>query len=106
MADLVVGIDLGTTNSLVARVVNGNPEIVKDAQGERIFVPSVVSYLDDGTAIVGPAARARAVLAPRRTVHSIKRVMGKGLADIEECDRAFLPYELVEEGRKLVRVKV
>src|SRR5580700_4449963 len=105
-ASLVVGIDLGTTNSLVARVVNGKPEIVRDARGERIFVPSVVSFLDDGTAVVGRAARERAATAPRRTVHSIKRLMGKGLAEVSEQDRKLLPYELMEEGRKLVKVKI
>ncbi|HZU97534.1 MAG TPA: molecular chaperone DnaK [Planctomycetota bacterium] len=106
MTDLIVGIDLGTTNSLVARVVNGKPEIVRDAKGERIFVPSVVSFLEDGSVLVGKAARERAATAPRRTVHSIKRLMGKGLAEVSDDDRRLLPYELVEEGRKLVKVKI
>jgi chaperone protein DnaK len=104
--NLIVGIDLGTTNSLVARVVGGKPEIVRDGAGERIFVPSVVSYLDDGSVVVGRAARERSAIAPRRTIHSIKRLMGKGLADVKECDRALLPYELVEADRKLVQVKI
>src|SRR4051812_11777611 len=104
--DLVVGIDLGTTNSLVARVVDGKPEIVRDGSAERIFVPSVVSWLDDGSTIVGRAARERAAQAPRRTVHSIKRLMGKGLAEVSDDDKRLLPYELVEEARKLVKVKV
>jgi molecular chaperone DnaK (HSP70) len=106
MTDLIVGIDLGTTNSLVARVVNGKPEIVRDAEGERIFVPSVVSFLEDGSVLVGKAARERAATAPRRTVHSIKRLMGKGLAEVSDDDRRLLPYELVEEGRKLVKVRI
>jgi molecular chaperone DnaK (HSP70) len=104
--DLIVGIDLGTTNSLVARVKEGTPEIVRDGAGERIFVPSVVSFLDDGSTITGAEARRRAPIAPRRTIHSIKRLMGKGLADVSEKDRALLPYELVEVERKLVRVRV
>ncbi len=104
--ELVVGIDLGTTNSLVARVVDGKPEIVRDEHGERIFVPSVVSWLEDGSALVGRAARERAPQAPRRTVHSIKRLMGKGIDEVSPQDRKLLPYELVEEGRKLVKVKV
>jgi molecular chaperone DnaK (HSP70) len=104
--ELVVGIDLGTTNSLVARVVDGKPEIVRDEKGERIFVPSVVSWLDDGAALVGRAARERAAQAPRRTVHSIKRLMGKGIDEVSAQDKKLLPYELVEEGRKLVKVKV
>src|SRR5690242_15758993 len=104
--ELIVGIDLGTTNSLVARVVDGKPEIVRDGAGEKIFVPSVVSYLDDGDALVGREARKRAPDAPRKTIHSIKRLMGKGLADVTEQDRQLLPYELVEVERKLVRVRV
>src|SRR5262249_3848800 len=106
VSELVVGIDLGTTNSLVGRVVDGRPEIVRDGKGERIFVPSVVSFLDDGSTIVGSEARARAPIAPRRTVHSIKRLMGKGLADPTAADGDMLPYELVETNeRKLVRAK-
>jgi molecular chaperone DnaK (HSP70) len=105
--DLVVGIDLGTTNSLVGLVVNGRPEIARDGSGEKIFVPSVVSFLDDGSVVVGKEARARAPVAPRRTVHSIKRLMGKGLEDLGDADRKHLPYELVETNdRKLVRVKL
>ena len=105
--DLVVGIDLGTTNSLVGLVVNGRPEIVRDGRGEKIFVPSVVSFLDDQSVLVGKEARARAPVAPRRTVHSIKRLMGKGLEDLAAADKNHLPYELVETNdRKLVRVKL
>ncbi|MBI3723121.1 molecular chaperone DnaK [bacterium] len=104
--DLVVGIDLGTTNSLVALVRDGKPVVLRDGAGERIFVPSIVSWRDDASVLVGAEARRRAPEAPRRTVHSIKRLMGKGLEDVTAEDRALLPYELSLADKKLVRVLV
>ncbi len=78
-----VGIDLGTTHSLVATVRSGTPQILSDELGERLL-PSVVRYLDCGAVSVGTKARAQAVSDPRNTLVSIKRLMGRGLRDAQQ----------------------
>ena len=77
----VVGIDLGTTNSLVARVRNGVPEIIRDEKGDGL-VPSVVSIDDAGKVYVGREAERRLLTDSARTVYSVKRFMGRGLGDV------------------------
>jgi molecular chaperone DnaK (HSP70) len=107
--DVILGIDLGTTNSLVARVVNGKPAIVADGDGQPISVPSAVSYPEAGGVLVGKAAVERAPLDPERTVLSVKRLMGHGLEDLSEGVRRHVSVPLVApEGgeRKLVRLKI
>jgi len=102
----VVGIDLGTTNSLVAHWVDGKPEIVRNADGQPVAVPSAVSYLPDGGHVVGHAAVERAAMAPAQTVLSVKRLMGQGLADLRPEVRGHFACELVEVERQRVDVKV
>src|SRR3989440_11843341 len=75
MPDLIVGIDLGTTNSEIAVVENGRPRVIAE-DGDPIL-PSVVGLSEDGRLLVGRAARNQWVLAPDRTVKSIKRKMGQ-----------------------------
>jgi molecular chaperone DnaK len=104
MADLVIGIDLGTTLSLAAWVGPGGPEVLRDDAGRR-FVPSVISITADGEVLVGDEARRRAVADPENTIFSVKRLMGKGLADLGQ-ELRFLPYRVEETDRKLVRVRV
>ncbi len=89
---LAVGIDLGTTNSLVAAVRHGIAEVLDDDHG-RPLLPSVVRYRDDGTVEVGLAAAEQASVDPRNTIVSVKRFMGRGL---EDARRAGTPYEFVE----------
>jgi len=91
--DVVVGIDLGTTNTLLARVVDGEPKIVADRHG-RAITPSVISIDEEGHAVVGDEAKQRALLNPSGTLTSIKRFMGRGVADI--TDVAHLPYKIVQ----------
>ncbi len=104
----VVGIDLGTTNSLAAYMRLGKPEVVRDAAGTAL-VPSCLSFGDDGTVLVGTAARARALADPEHTVFSVKRLMGRTLADLKP-DLPLIPQQLVErdagDGRKVLRVVV
>jgi molecular chaperone HscA len=88
-----VGIDLGTTNSLVAAVRSGLPAVLPDAQG-RALLPSVVRYLADGRAEVGYAALARQSEDPRNTIVSVKRFMGRGLKDVAHAENA--PYDFVD----------
>ncbi|MBL8843398.1 MAG: Fe-S cluster assembly protein IscX [Planctomycetes bacterium] len=103
-AEPIVGIDLGTTNSLVAFFGKEGPQVVRDAAGDPI-VPSVVSFVD-GRVVVGRAARALAIERPRATVWSIKRLMGRSLADLAPAERAALPYEVVAGERGLAKVRI
>ena len=89
----VVGIDLGTTNSLVAHVVDGAPVVIRDASGDAL-VPSIVSVADDNTFFVGREAQRRLLTAPGRTVYSVKRFMGRGLSDVKD-EAAHLPFSFV-----------
>lgn len=90
---LAVGIDLGTTNSLVAAVRNSVAEALPDEQG-RILLPSVVRYLERGGRRIGHTAKEEAVLDPRNTIVSVKRFMGRGRQEVEGVESA--PYEFVD----------
>ncbi len=90
---IAVGIDLGTTHSLVASVRNGVAECLPDTAG-RVILPSAVRYLPNGCRQIGADALAEAATDPRNTLVSVKRFMGRGLSDI--ADRAKLPYDFVE----------
>jgi len=90
---LAVGIDLGTTNSLVATVRNGVAVVLNDADGHALL-PSVVRYAPDGSVAVGYAAQAEAARDPKNTIVSVKRFMGRGLKDIAHADSA--PYDFVD----------
>jgi molecular chaperone HscA len=90
---LAVGIDLGTTNSLVATVRSGVAAVLPDAQG-RPLLPSIVRYFADGRAEVGYAAAARQAEDPKNTIVSAKRYMGRGLKDVAHAENA--PYDFVD----------
>ncbi len=90
---LAVGIDLGTTNSLVATVRNGIAVVLNDEHG-RSLLPSVVRYRPDGSVQVGYEAQAQASLDPHNTIISVKRFMGRGIKDLP--DVATLPYHFVD----------
>ena len=98
---LAVGIDLGTTNSLVATVRSGQSTVIADALG-RPLLPSVVRYGADGSATVGYEAQAVQSSDPRNTIVSVKRFMGRGLSDI--AHRESMPYHF-EEAPGMVRVR-
>ncbi|GAD23492.1 Fe-S protein assembly chaperone HscA [Acidovorax sp. MR-S7] len=89
---VAIGIDLGTTHSLVAAVRNGVAECLPDAQG-RVLLPSVVRYLENGGRQIGHEAAAAHLQDPANTLASVKRFMGRGLADIAGHDK--LPYRFV-----------
>lgn len=90
---LAVGIDLGTTNSLVATVRSSIPEVLSDEEG-RPLLPSVVRYLPNGNAHIGFKAQAAQTTDPRNTIVSVKRFMGRGLKDIAYVEN--LPYDFVD----------
>src|SRR6188474_3022392 len=100
----VVGIDLGTTNSLVAYVQNGAPVVIRDESGDAL-VPSVVSVGNDGTIFVGREAQRRLLTAPTRTVYSVKRFMGRGIDDARD-EAALLPFAIGGEPGGVVRIGV
>ena len=90
-----VGIDLGTTNSLVAVVQAGQPTCLRDEHGS--LLPSVVHYAADGAVVVGQAARGLAAQAPQDTIASVKRFMGRGPRDAE-ATRRLTPYQFAPSG--------
>ena len=99
---LAIGIDLGTTHSLVATVRSAIPETIPDLEG-RVLLPSVVHYAADGRVEVGYAARAAAVEDPHNTIASVKRFMGRGAADVGRL-AGHLPFEIVP-GEGMVRIR-
>jgi molecular chaperone DnaK len=99
---VVIGIDLGTTNSLAAIWRDGRPEVLR-VEGEPALVPSVINVRPDGSLVVGRAARALAVEDPEHTVFSVKRFMGRGLGDLD-VDLANTPYQVTETESKLVQI--
>ncbi len=104
----VVGIDLGTTFSLAAYMKDGRPVVVRDEHGVAL-VPSVISFFEDGTVLVGSAARERALSDPEHTIFSVKRLMGRTLADLKQ-ELKLIPHQIVERemdgGRKVLRVRI
>jgi Fe-S protein assembly chaperone HscA len=88
----VVGIDLGTTNSLVAYVKDGVPVVIRDRSGDAL-VPSIVSAAEDGTIYVGREAQRRLLTDANRTVYSVKRFMGKAIDDVHD-DRRLFPFRM------------
>jgi molecular chaperone DnaK len=98
----VVGIDLGTTNSLVAHVRDGAPEVIRDRSGDPL-VPSVVSVSAEGVAYVGREAQRRLLTDAQRSVYSVKRFMGKGIEDVAG-EAAMLPFGLSGEPGGVVRI--
>ena len=99
----IVGIDLGTTNSLVAYMDGKEPKVIADREG-RTLVPSVVSVDDQGW-IVGERAKQRLITHPKTTVYSVKRLMGKGLADARE-ERKYFPVSLSEKQPGIIQVEM
>jgi len=92
----VVGIDLGTTNSVIAVMIGGEPTVIPNAEGSRL-TPSVVGFTKTGERLVGQMARRQAILNPENTVYSIKRFMGRRFNEVE-AERRIVSYK-VEEGK-------
>src|SRR4051794_13044293 len=98
----VVGIDLGTTNSLVAYVKDGRPEVIRDKSGDGL-VPSVVTAAADGPIYVGREAQRRLLTEAARTVYSVKRFMGRGIDDVRDESR-LMPFRIGGEANGVVRI--
>jgi len=104
MADKVIGIDLGTTNSVVAVMEGGDPVVIPNAEGGRT-TPSVVGFTKDGERLVGQIAKRQAVTNPTNTVFSIKRFMGRKLGEASE-EQKRVPYKIVRGANDQVTVEV
>jgi molecular chaperone DnaK len=103
----IIGIDLGTTNSVVAAMVGGEPTVISSAEGGRT-VPSVVGFVKGGERVVGQLAKRQAVTNPKNTVFSIKRFMGRRFDDAEVSKtKGLVPYTVEKDGKSDgVRVKL
>src|SRR5438876_7807664 len=100
----VLGIDLGTTNSCMAVMEGGEPEVLENSEGKRV-TPSVVAFTKSGERIVGDAAKRQAVTNPRNTIYSIKRFMGRKFDEVQEEIKR-VPYKVVRAGNGDAAVEV
>ena len=102
----IIGIDLGTTNSCVAVMENGQPKVIENSEGART-TPSIVAYMDDGEILTGAPAKRQAVTNPKNTLYAVKRLIGRRYAD-GEVQKAIkmVPYKISEASNKDARVEV
>lgn len=104
--ELIVGIDLGTTNSLVAFInPDGNPQVINDT-GKGLLVPSIIHFQDDGSIVVGNEAKEFLTSDPENTIFSVKRLLGRSYQDIARY-RDFFSYKVIDDNSEsLVKIKV
>ena len=99
----IIGIDLGTTNSCVAVMENGEPVVIQNSEGGRT-TPSIVGFTSKGDRIVGLPAKNQMVTNPKNTVYSIKRLIGHRFSELKG-EATKLPYKVVDHGED-VRVEI
>ncbi|HEX2462196.1 MAG TPA: Hsp70 family protein, partial [Vicinamibacterales bacterium] len=97
----VIGIDLGTTNSVVAVMEGDEPVVIPNQEGSRV-TPSVVAFAKDGEVLVGQVAKRQAITNPENTIFSIKRFMGRRYEEVQE-EIALVPYKVVRAPNGDVR---
>ena len=100
----IIGIDLGTTNSVVAVMEGSEPTVIANREGNRV-TPSVVAFAKDGERLVGQIARRQAVTNPEKTVYSIKRFMGRRFGEVSE-EIGMVPYKVQQTSNGDARVKI
>src|SRR5438477_7553508 len=100
----IVGIDLGTTNSVVAVMEGDQPKVLINSQGSRL-TPSVVAFTDKGEILVGQTARHQQITNPKNTIFSIKRFMGRRHSEVAQEEK-MVPYEVTGGAEEYVKVKV
>ena len=99
-----IGIDLGTTNSVVAVMEAGDPKVLINSSGNRV-TPSLVAFTDKGERLVGQPAKHQQVTNPKNTIFSIKRFMGRRHHEVHDEEK-IVPYEVVGGEDELVQVKI
>src|SRR3954466_12611529 len=99
----IIGIDLGTTNSVVSVMDGGEVKVIPNQEGNRI-TPSVVAFTDKGETLVGEPAKRQAVTNPARTIYSIKRFMGRRHSEVESEEK-MVPYTIVGGPDDYVKVR-
>jgi molecular chaperone DnaK len=104
MAKKVIGIDLGTTNSVVAIMEGGDPKVIINEEGNRL-TPSVVAFTKDGEILVGQTAKRQAITNPENTIFSIKRFMGRRYNEVQGEIKT-VPYKVISDQEGNVRVEV
>ncbi len=105
-SEIIIGIDLGTTNSLVAYIKDNTATAVKGADGKSTLVPSIIHFTEDGGIVVGDAAKEKLITDPQHTIYSVKRLMGKSYNDIESVEQYF-GYKIIDEdAESLVKIRV
>lgn len=100
----IIGIDLGTTNSVVAVMEGGDPKVIINEEGSRL-TPSVVAFTKDGNRLVGQIAKRQAITNPENTIYSIKRFMGRRYEEVTE-EMKMVPYKVMRDAGGGVRVKI
>jgi molecular chaperone HscA len=103
--ELILGIDLGTTNSLVAYMLDKKATIVKDEKGKSSLVPSVVYFGENNDIIVGDLAKQNLITEASRTIYSVKRLLGKSYDDLEDYSKN-LAYDIIDQEDQLVKVRI
>ena len=104
MATKIIGIDLGTTNSVVAIMEGGEPKVIINEEGSRL-TPSVVGFTKEGEVLVGQVAKRQAIINPENTIYSIKRFMGRRWDEVQD-ELKLVPYKVVRGPNDAVRVVV
>lgn len=99
----IIGIDLGTTNSVVAIMEGGEPVVITNSEGSRT-TPSIVAFVDKDTRLVGQLAKNQAITNPKNTIRSIKRFMGKRWSEVQE-ELKYVSYKVVKSGVDGVKVE-
>ncbi len=103
---IVVGIDLGTTNSLVSYVKDGKTTVVKDPDGKNTLMPSIIHFDEEQKVLVGDKAKQMLTIAPTNTIYSVKRLMGKSYDDVSDFQKYF-GYKVIDEDTdSLVKINV
>src|SRR4026208_2302340 len=100
----VIGIDLGTTNSVVAVVGAGAPVVIPNQEGSRL-TPSVVAFTKEGEVLVGQVAKRQAITNPENTISSIKRITGRRYEEVQQ-ETKLVPYRVVQAGNGDVRIEI
>src|SRR5215216_6982882 len=100
----IVGIDLGTTNSVVAIMEGDQPKVLVNRQGSRL-TPSVVAFTDKGEILIGQVAKHQQVTNPKNTVFSIKRFMGRRHSEVAQEEK-MVPYEIIGGSEEMVKIRV